>query len=534
MILPSKVLATLPVDAAPKSLVSVVAAGDACPETLRCWAHGRNFFNGYGPTETTVVASIHQCDPLEEGAPPIGRPTVNTQIYILDTQGQPVPVGVAGELYIGGVGVARGYLNRPDLTAERFVADPFGPSGGRLYKSGDLGRWRSDGTIEYLGRNDHQVKIRGFRIELEEIEAQLRGHSLVKEAAVVAREDTERSGEKRLVAYVIAQQSQAAPGAEELRGHLKGVLPEYMVPSAFVVLEKLPLTPSGKLDQGALPAPDVGAYASGHYQAPLGEVEEILAGIWQQLLHVERVGRCDNFFELGGDSLLIVRLRERLRRVELSMQLRHVFESPTLADLASALTRGEVGQIEVPANLIPPGCESITPEMLPLVALQPEHIERIVQSVPGGAANIQDIYPLAPLQEGIVFHYLLDQQGGDPYVLSVMLSVTSRERLDELIGALQSVIDRHDVLRTAVLWEQLPQPVQVVYRQASLPVQEVVLEPGRDPREQMREWTQFQRQRLNLRRAPLMRFHTERSGTRWFRCIIWYVITSRGTSCFRK
>ncbi|MBM0108954.1 non-ribosomal peptide synthetase, partial [Steroidobacter sp. S1-65] len=214
---------------------------------------------------------------------------------------QPVPIGVSGELYIGGAGVARGYLNRASLTAERFVRDPFSADAqARMYKTGDLGRWRADGSIEYLGRNDHQVKIRGFRIELGEIEAQLANQASVKDAVVIAREDA--PGEKRLVGYVTSRGAQP-PSVEELRAHLKAVLPEYMVPSAFVVLSSLPLTPNGKLDRRALPAPELDAYVSREYEAPQGEVEEVLAGIWQELLHVERVGRQDNFFELGGHSL---------------------------------------------------------------------------------------------------------------------------------------------------------------------------------------------------------------------------------------
>src|SRR6185437_6163539 len=199
----------------------------------------------------------------------------------------------------------------------------------RLYKSGDLGRWREDGTLEYLGRNDDQVKIRGYRIELGEVEAHLARHEQVREAAVIAREDV--PGEKRLVAYLVPR-GEGSGGTEELRAHLKGALPEYMVPSAFVVLEKLPLTPSGKLDRRSLPAPDPGAYVRHEYEPPRGQVEEVLAGIWQQLLRVERVGRNDNFFELGGHSLLIVQMLERMRRVGLSAQVRRVFESPTLAE----------------------------------------------------------------------------------------------------------------------------------------------------------------------------------------------------------
>ena len=292
---------------------------------------------------------------------------------------------------------------------------------------------------------------------------------------------------------------------EALRAHLKPVLPEYMVPSAFVLLDRMPLTPNGKLDRRALPAPELGAYVSRQYEAPQGEVEEILAGIWQGLLRVERVGRNDNFFELGGHSLLIVQMLERLRRVGLSAPIRRVFDSATLADLAAALTQGVVGQVEVPPNLIPAGCERITPQMLPLVELEVAQSERIEQRVPGGAANIQDIYPLAPLQEGILFHHLLDEQGPDIYVLPTLLSVSSREQLEKLVAALQAVIDRHDIFRTAVLWEQLPQPVQVVYRRATLPVEAITLEGDGDPIEQLKERMKPQHQRLDLRQAPLLR-----------------------------
>lgn len=488
-----------------------------------------SLINNYGPTEATVVATsgrIHNTDTVLH----IGRPIGNAQIYILDRHLQALPVGVSGEIYIGGAGVARGYLNRPELTEAQFLPDPYRDDPlARMYRTGDLGRWRGDGTIEYLGRNDHQVKIRGFRIELGEIEAQLAGHERLSEAVVIAREDA--PGEIRLVAYAVAGDQSSAPNVEELRSYLKAVLPEYMVPSAFVMLERMPLTRNGKVDRRALPAPKLDAYASREYEAPEGEVEEILAGVWQELLRVERVGRHDNFFELGGHSLLIVKVLERLRRVGLSADVRCVFESPTLADLASALTREAEGAFEVPPNLIPAECKVITPSMLTLVELDAEHIERIVQSAHGGAANVQDIYPLAPLQEGILFHHLLNEQKGDVYVVMTLLSVSSRERLDELITALQSVIDRHDVLRTAVLWEQLPRPVQVVHRNVALPVKEVELDPDRDPVEQVKGWLTPERQRLDLRHAPLMRLQiaTDHSG-RWYAALQLHHILVDGQS----
>ena len=243
---------------------------------------------------------------------PIGRPIANTQLYLLDAHGEPVPRGVAGELYIGGAGVARGYLNREELTAERFVRDPFsGVDGARMYRTGDLARYLPDGNLEFLGRNDQQVKIRGYRIELGEVEARLAEHEAVREAVVVAREDA--GGDKRLIAYVTTTVTLSGNElAATLRAHVAKQLPEYMVPAAYVRMEAMPLTPNGKLDRKALPAPDDDAVAQQTYEAPRGEVEQRLAAIWSELLVVERIGRHDHFFELGGHSLLAVRLMTRL------------------------------------------------------------------------------------------------------------------------------------------------------------------------------------------------------------------------------
>ena len=293
------------------------------------------FHNHYGPAETHVITSWSLAGNPDEWNefPPIGRPVANTQIYILDSYKQPVPIGVPGEIYIGGVQVSRGYLNRPELTAERYVEDPFSKDkDARLYKTGDVGRFRADGAIEFLGRNDDQVKIRGFRIELGEVEANLRRHSRVKEAVVVAREDD--PGDKRLVAYL--KQSDESPlSVEDLRTHLKLSLPEYMVPSAFVTLTALPISPNGKLDRKALPAPGLDAYSITDYVSPEGEVEQNLAHIWQKLLRVERVGRNDNFFDLGGHSLLAMQVIARMREslgIDLSPNV--LFDNQTVARLA--------------------------------------------------------------------------------------------------------------------------------------------------------------------------------------------------------
>jgi surfactin family lipopeptide synthetase A len=277
---------------------------------------------------------------------PIGRPIANTQLYILDPVLQPVPIGIPGELYIGGDGLARGYLNRPDLTAEKFIPNPFGSEpGARLYKTGDLARHRPDGNLEFLGRLDHQVKLRGFRIELGEIEAVLGGHPAVREAVVVVREDV--PGDMRLVAFVVSDQ-EPAPASRELRAFLQAKLPDYMIPSVFIRLDILPLTPNGKVDRRALPAPDQARPApEDAFVAPRTPVEEGLARIWAQVLGLEQVGIHDNFFELGGHSLLAMRVISRLRDTfHMELPLRSLFEAPTVAGLALTIAQRQAERAE--------------------------------------------------------------------------------------------------------------------------------------------------------------------------------------------
>ncbi|MDR0842620.1 MAG: amino acid adenylation domain-containing protein [Acidobacteriota bacterium] len=477
-----------------------------------------NLVNGYGPTETTTFATACAVRAVPEGATsiPIGRPLQNVQIYILDKRGEPVPVGVAGEIFIGGAGVSSGYLNHPELTAERFVPDPFFPSGNaklqlgeggtsrqagawrsRMYKTGDLGRWRTDGNIEYVGRNDFQVKLRGFRIELGEIEACLTRHPEVHAATVLLRED--QAGRKRLVAYVATR---AALKPEDLRRTLAVALPEHMIPAAFVTLAALPLTPNGKVDRRALPAPDESAVIHQAFEPPQGEMETTLAAIWREVLKLEKVGRHDNFFDLGGHSLLAVQVIEKLRQVGLKVDVRNLFKTPVLCDLALDLSHETPAPV-APPNLIPPGCEAITPAMLPLVELTEKEIEHLVRTVPGGAANVQDIYPLAPLQEGILFHHLMSDQSGDAYVLPMLFAFEARPRLDAFLGALRQVIARHDILRTAVLWEKLPHPVQVVYRHADLLV-ETTAPKSSDPEAELKALMLPENLRMDLRHAPLL------------------------------
>lgn len=305
--------------------------------------------NNYGPTENSVVATWTPVTEETGGnvAPPIGQPIANTQVYILDRNLQPVPIGVAGELHIGGVGLARGYLNRPALTATHFVPHPFATtSGARLYRTGDLGRYRADGNIEYLGRIDHQVKIRGFRIELGEIEAVLGEHPIVRDVVVLVREDTP-SNDKRIVAYVVLNGECVTP-ADELRRVIKEKLPNFMIPSAFVVLEAMPLTPNGKIDRKALPIPDYARPAIEEaFTAPRTPIEEMIAAIWSQTLKLEKIGVHDNFFILGGHSLLATQVVHRVRDTfNVALPLRLFFETPTVADLAAYVAHTQVREAD--------------------------------------------------------------------------------------------------------------------------------------------------------------------------------------------
>ncbi|HEV2642798.1 MAG TPA: condensation domain-containing protein, partial [Candidatus Elarobacter sp.] len=316
-----------------------------------------HFINEYGPTETVVGCSAEFVAPERRltGPVPIGRPIANTRMYVLDATRSPVPVGVAGELYVGGVQVGAGYHGRPELTAERFVSDPFALHG-RMYRTGDRARWRADGVLEYLGRLDQQVKLRGVRIELGEVESALLAHSAVRDAVAVVREDT--PGDQRLVAYCVAtQRADALPEVlnavpsealhAELRERLRQTLPEAMVPSAIVWLDALPLSPSGKIDRAALPAPSgTEVTAASAFVEPASDVERELARIWSELLRVDRVGLNDSFFALGGHSLLAMRMLGRvLQQFGVRVPLRNLFATPTIATVARVITQSAPAQV---------------------------------------------------------------------------------------------------------------------------------------------------------------------------------------------
>jgi amino acid adenylation domain-containing protein len=323
--------------------LKVLCGGEALPPDLAAQLLKRcqSLWNMYGPTETTIWSTVHAVQ--DDDTIPIGRPIGNTYCYVLDARLQPVPVGVPGELYIGGDGLARGYFNRPNLTSERFIPSPFSDEpGSRMYKTGDLVRYRVDGNIEYIGRIDHQVKIRGFRIEVGEIEAILVRHPSVREAVVVARED--KTGNKSLVGYLILVKSNEPPTVTELRAFLRTQLPDYMVPAAFVFLESYPLTPNKKVNRKALPTPDQARPELGAaFVAPSTQHEEQVAHIWADLLQLEQIGVNDNFFDLGGHSLLATQLIARLHSTfTVDIPLRTVFEKPTVAELAVFIQEADI------------------------------------------------------------------------------------------------------------------------------------------------------------------------------------------------
>ncbi|MFN6514069.1 MAG: amino acid adenylation domain-containing protein [Nostoc sp. CreGUA01] len=332
-----------------QSLVRVIASGEALPVQLQqsfCNRLDAQLYNLYGPTEAAVDVTFWQCEDSfsNQKIVPVGRPIANIQIYLLDKYFNPVPIGVAGEVYIGGVGVGRGYFHRPDLTAEKFIPNPFSDKATRLYKTGDLARYLPTGEIEYIGRIDHQVKIRGFRIELPEIETVITQHLAVRETVVVVHDDSVDS--QRIVAYVVPQKQQTLT-ISELRSFLESKLPNYMIPAAFVILETLPLTPNGKLDRKALPAPDTArSQLEAIYQPPQTEVEQAIADIWQKILNVENVGIYDNFFQMGGHSLLLVQVHSNLvQALKSNLSIIDLFRYPTISSLADYLSQVKNGKL---------------------------------------------------------------------------------------------------------------------------------------------------------------------------------------------
>ncbi len=447
-------------------------------------ARGSSVWNLYGPTETTVWSTAAKVEAVPE-AVSIGRPIANTQLYLLDAALQPVSVGLPGDVYLGGDGLARGYLNRPALTAERFIPNPFSETpGARLHTVGDVAHYRPDGALAFLGRRDQQVKLRGFRVELGEIEAVLGQHAGVQEAVVLVRED--RPGDARLVAYIIPQQ-EAAPAFEELRRFVQQNLPDYMTPAAVVTLETWPLTPNGKVDRRALPAPDgMRPGLENAFVAPRSPIEELLASRWADVLGLERVGVHDNFFDLGGHSLLATQVMSRVHQVsQTELPLSNLFDTPTVAGLAAcieAARRDEQGQ----------------------TGLTPRPIARQAQ---------RHTAPLSFAQQRLWF---LEQlaSGSAAYNLFYALHLEGRLDVAALQQSVQDVLRRHDILRTTFSSRD-GQPVQAIAPALTLPLPLVdlrVLPEAEREAEARRLAAETEQHAFDLAQGPLLHVTLLRLG----------------------
>jgi amino acid adenylation domain-containing protein len=481
--LPPSALAMLPEGGLPTGMTLVVA-GEACTQALaRRWAKGRLMVNAYGPTETTVCATIS--DQLSgDEVPPIGRSVLGTDVYVLDEALRPVPPGIRGELYVAGAGLALGYLHRPDLTAMRFLPDPFGPPGSRMYRTGDLARRLPDGQLEFCGRTDDQVKVRGYRIELGEVEAVLAAHPTVAQAAVVARMEHAGDPGGHLLAYVVPAAG-SAPTTAELRHHLAAELPPYMLPSSVVSLDRLPTTPSGKVDRRALSA---GASATGAVCAPCTSEERVLCGVFADVLGLPEVGVDQDFFALGGNSLLIVRLAEQVRS-ELGVELpRHeVYRNPSVARLT---------RLVVEARVAPP-----------VGIAAPEPVIRPALPGPPVTFGQEQLFYLDELEgAGRAYHY------------QYSVELTGDLRVDLLQRALTELVRRHESLRTTYA-EQDGCPVQVVRPPypVELPVHDLRAGPSRGrARALQQSLRRAGDQPFDLGRLPLVRWSAYRTGeSRW-------------------
>ena len=487
--IPPSILSSLPDEELP-ALRTIIVAGEACSTgNVARWSKGRRFFNAYGPTETTVWATLALCTDTTR-RPPIGRPIINTEIYLLDPQQQPVPVGESGEIYIGGDGLARGYLGRPELTAERFVPNPFSRCGGaRLYRTGDVARHLPDGQLEFLGRIDHQVKLRGQRIELGEIESVLVEHPLLRESVVTLHDgETEN---QRLVAYIVPHHD--APSHDELREFMKERLPDYMIPSVFVTLDQLPLTPNGKIDQRALPSPDAARPESESlFVAPRNPVEEILAGSWLQVLNVERVGIDDNFFALGGDSIRSVQVLSKAQERGLRLTLQQLFKYQTIRKLAAHLGQSAASHEVVTQS-----------EAFAMIADEDRW------KMPAG---VEDAYPLTLTQAGMVFQSEL-QQGDALYHAVNSLHLRAPFNQEALQAALQQLAAQHTMLRTSFDYLTFSEPLQLVHRTVQIPlrVDDLRSLAIEEQERAIADWINVDKHhRLDLTSAPLLRFHIHR------------------------
>lgn len=466
--------------------------GDECPRLV----------NMYGITETTVHVTyrlITMADLKNGLGSVIGVPIPDLQLHLLDENLKPTATGMPGEIYVGGGGVARGYLNRPELTAERFISNPFsGSAGGKLYRSGDLARYLSNGELEYLGRVDDQVKIRGFRIELGEIESALNRHPAIRESVVSAREGS--NGEKRLVAHIVANSSQQ-PSITELRQFLAQEVPEYMIPSAFVFLDSLPLTPNGKMDRRALPLPDHDRpQIRAEFIAPRNPTEQLLANAWREVLELEEVGVRDNFFDLGGDSIRSIAVLSKLQQCELTFSIEHLFRHPTIEELAQFVESAN-GKLPLETGLFS--------------LISSEDRAKL-------PADVEDAYPMIKLQVGMFYFNELNPISAVYHdVFSFRIhSHFDREKLE---AAINCVVERHSVLRTSFHLSGYSEPMQLVHKAVQVPftLEDLRQSPPKEQTARLVEWIEIEKRNpFDRTVAPLIRFHVQLQSDRAFQFIV--------------
>ena len=492
----------------PLSLRYVIFGGEALElQSLRPWfaRHGDQtprLVNMYGITETTVHVTYRPITTQDVAlglGSVIGEPIPDLSIQLLDENGQPCPVGVPGEMHVGGAGLARGYLNRPELSAEKFIRDPFSPvPGARLYRSGDLAKRLPSGDLEYLGRIDHQVKIRGFRIELGEIETGLNSHPQVRESAVLALKQPD--GGQRLVAYIVSKT--ATPTVDDLRDFLAAKVPAYMVPSAFVFLDAFPLTINGKIDRRALPSPEQARPdLKKEYVAPSTPEEKILAAIWQECLQIDQAGVHDNFFELGGDSIRSIQVLSRAQKSGLHISLQALFEKPTIFELARSADVSST--------------DTLPAQREPFANISAEDRAKL-------PAGVEDAYPMAQLQTGMVFHSDYDPQSAIFHdVFSFRMTIPYQVgRLEE---AIQRLVDRHTIFRTALDLTNFSQPLQLVYKNVTAPfsAEDLRAVPPAQQKEKLVAWVDREkRHRFDWSRPPMMRLHVQRYSDETFQFIV--------------
>ena len=479
-------------EALPASLARDVMrkAMSAAPRTS-----GFRVFNHYGPTETTVGGLMMPIAPQDlEGAGsevlPIGRPLENVRVYTLSPDLTVAPQGVYGEICIGGAGVAHGYLDRPDLTAERFIPDPEGPPGARLYRTGDIGVFREDGVLMFQGRIDTQVKIRGFRVEPGEVEARLREHNGVRQAVVSSY--SVPNARTQLVAYIVAKEG-VSVSVQDLNTFVRRSLPDYMVPSAHVFLDAIPVTKNGKIDRKRLPLPDAYQQTRAVYRAPHGEIETRLATIFAELLGVEQMGADDNFFALGGDSISSIQAASRAMAGGLQVTPRLIFRHQSVAELAAAIDTAPA------QNFTPPLLASSSPRVLA-----------------GNSDEIEDLYPATPLQEGLLFHTLSRPNSG-VYVMQHRYWIEGDLDVDLFRASWQAIADTHAIFRTSFCWENTTQCQQHVRRKVAIPFEYIDLQ-AYSPEAQERELDEIlaheRQEGFDLAQAPLLRIRLVRLADR--------------------